>query len=210
MALRRRPERPQSPWVRRLKIFLVVFVPLFFVFAVVHVTRSTHDICAVCYSSRRTNVSGLGTDPFAPWKETDRREDVDASEACRDFFGGACPHRWERYSTRASFFVFMTMTGGTLSPQPLARQYQEQPRFRGLVQRKVAAGDWTADDFRAALGIPAEPSAADLADPARRRLVVRGVQLLEDGGERGSWREWERALSRTEPGAAPPGSAKPR
>jgi hypothetical protein len=207
MAFRRRPDRPPDPFWRRVKVPLLIFLPLFFAFAVVHVSRAHHDICGICYSSRSTTVEGLGTDPFHPWKETEHREDVRPSHACMDFFGGACPHRWQPFSTRASFFVFMTMTGGTLVPQPLASQYENAPRFYGVIGKKVESGELPREELRAAMMIPAEPTAEDLADPERRRLISLGVRLLQLAGERDSGTRWEKALERSKPGAvaiAPP------
>ena len=193
MAFRPRPRDPPSALWRRARVALAIVVPLVIAASIFQVSTTVHEACAVCYSSRSTDTSGFGTDPFAPWIEWNRTQEVRDSATCTEMFGGACPHRWERFSSRASMFFLMSMNGGTLAPQPLAAQYDREPRFRARVARSIQAGTLTAAEFRAACTIPANPTPADLADPGRLRLLKMGVILLEAAGESGSARAWETA-----------------
>ena len=186
------PKRTAWWWLRPA---LLVLVPLLMAVGCIHTSRTTHEICAVCYSSLSVDVGGFGTDPYAPWWETGRNEDLRPSAACRDFFDGACPHRWEPFSVHATVFFFVSSAGGTRPQQPLASEYENNSRFRSLVEKRISSGALARADFRDACGIPASPTPADLADPGRRRLITLGVALLKDGGERNSWRPWERALA---------------
>jgi hypothetical protein len=202
MARRKRPEEPPNPLLRKAKIALAIVVPLLIAASLLYSSSTVHEICAVCYSGRSTSVSGFAGTPFAPRWETGRRRDERPSAACGAFFDGACPHRWRKFSARASVFFLVSMDGGTLPPQPLASQYEINDRFRRMVDKRVESGTLAKEDFRAALTVPAAPEPADLADPARRRLVVLGAGLLQESGERNSGRTWDKALADSETDAA--------
>ncbi len=196
---RKGPPPPPHPGLRRAGIAFGIAALLLFGAACLYTTRRTLSHCEICYSAHSEGTAGFGTDPYHPWWQFSSTEEFRPSSTYEDFFGGSCRHRWGHFSTNISRFFFMGMSVGGVRKQPLAWDYEDGPRFRGLVQQRLKARTLTKPDFRAACEIPGEPTEADLKDPEKRRLLALGVDLLSHGNQAKDAEVWEKALVATRP-----------
>ena len=206
MGRRRAADEPRTLW-RRVRPAAWVLGLLVLASGLAFTTRRTLDTCGACISLHVVDVSGFGTDPFRPWFEAGRSEETRLSDTCRDIFDGRCEHRWTRFSSQGGVLFFRVFTGGTLARQPLAHQYEESERFHARVVRLLKEKRLSKEDLRAACGVPALPTPADMADPEKRRLVELGVSILDGHSDEGAADAWKEAL-RAAPAAGAP--APPR
>jgi hypothetical protein len=134
--------------------------------------------CQECLSTSR--VSQWRAGPGVGWSLPlePGREEVSDSHIFRDFFTAAHVHKWllMGQETRYRWHRIEAVARGPRS-SVAADYYESDPSFRAFIQRKIKAGELTADGFlRAARAYSLDGN----EPPEARRDYERAVQLVTD------------------------------